>query len=154
MLGAVFPELTLLLDTCRLGIPLSDDQATKLRPELARHTLPSRLALEITEPDLAIGFGRSQKDTPTILRHPREIEVRPSACLYRNGGAEIDLVRLEAIGAHILPPFDELRLPLLERPLQFRVLGKVDVVWNLLVELRHFKFSSSQTRVSLACRIR
>src|SRR5262249_18337828 len=40
---------------------------------------------------------------------------------------------LEAVGAHLHPPFEELRMPLLKRALQTAIVGEADVVRDALV---------------------
>ena len=49
--------------------------------------------------------------------------------------AQVDVVVLEGDRAELPPPLDELRLPRLERPLQPAVVGEVDVVRDLGVDV-------------------
>src|SRR5262249_32747160 len=72
------------------------------------------------------------EDAPAVVRHLHVIEVRPAFVIDADCGAEIDLIGLEAFGAHLLPPIDELRLPRLERALELLVVGEVDVVRDTL----------------------
>ena len=47
-------EVALLLDRCRLGVALRDDDAAQVGAVLAGHVLPGRLALVVAEVDLAV----------------------------------------------------------------------------------------------------
>src|SRR6185369_9035910 len=49
-----------------------------------------------------------------------------------HGGPEIDVLGLEALGAHLHPPVEELRMPLFERALQPPVVGEAHVVRDAL----------------------
>src|SRR2546428_8815856 len=102
---------------------------------LAGDLLPRRFPEVVAETDPALGHGLGEEDPPAILGHADPVEVRPAARVDRHGGAQIDRVLLEALRAHLAPPGEEVRLPLLERALQALVGGQVHVVRDLLVPL-------------------
>jgi hypothetical protein len=85
----------------------------------------------VAEAHLAVGLGVREEDAPAVVGHLHEPEVRPALLVDADRGAQEDVVRLEALGAHRAPPVDELRLPLLERALQPLVGREVDVVRDL-----------------------
>src|SRR5262245_910972 len=114
--------MTLLLDRCGFRIALSHEDAAEIRAILARHVLPGRLALVITETDSAIRLGRIQKNAPAIVGHLHVVEMRPAAGLNAHRGAQIDLERTGSFRTHVLPPAQELRLPMLQCTLQGSVL--------------------------------
>src|SRR5206468_6570590 len=124
-------EMALLLDRRRLGISLRHDQSTQICAMLARHLLPRWLALVRAEIDLALGLERIQKNSPPILRHLDEVEVRPAFVIDTNRGAQVDVVEARAVGTHLAPPIEERRLPMLERALQHAVIAQADVVRDL-----------------------
>ena len=126
-------ERTLLLDARRLGITLRDDEAAEAVAELARNFIPHRLALEIAKAVDAAFDLRLEEDAPAILRHLHVIEVGPAIGLDRDGGAQVDVLRHPALGTHLLPPVDELRLPRFERALEALVAREIDVIRNLVV---------------------
>src|SRR5215472_2516728 len=121
-------EVTLLLDGRRLGVSLGHDEAPQRSAILAGHVLPCRIALVIAEGDRAPGLGLCEGNAPAVFGHPDEAELRPTLGVDADGGAQIDVPRLEAVGTHVLPPLEELRLPILERALQPPVSREVDVV--------------------------
>src|SRR5690606_11847677 len=126
-------EPALLLDRRRLRIALRDDEAPQLVAELAGDLLPDRLAEEVAEPDAAIVDRIGKEDPPPVLRQLHVLEVRPAGWIHADRGADVDLVVvLEALRAHVLPPLDVLRLPVLEGALQPLVARQADVVRNLL----------------------
>jgi hypothetical protein len=128
-------QQALLLDAGGLGVPLRDDDAAQRVAELAGNLLPRGIPEEVSEPYPAVVLGRGQEDPPFVVGHLHVVEVRPSLRIDRDGGAEVDLVRLEIRGAGLVPPLEVVGLPLLERPEQALVLRQVDVVRDLLVEL-------------------
>src|SRR6185436_14806335 len=99
----------------------------------------------VAEADLAIGRRVGQEDAPAILGHLGDAVVRPALRIDRDRGAQVDVGRLEVARPHSLPPFDEMRLPVLERALQRAVAHKVDVVRDLLgvVDAAHYTRSQS-----------
>src|SRR5207249_3104 len=100
-----------------------------------RDLLPHRLPEVVAEADPALGYALGEEDPPAILGHADVVEVRPAARIDRHGGAQVDRVLLEALRAHLAPPGEEVRLPLLERALQALVGGQVYVVRDFLVQL-------------------
>ncbi len=125
------PEVALLLDRCRLGVALRDDQAAQVGPMLARHFLPRRLALARAEVHLASGFRGIEEDAPAVLRHLHVVEVRPALGIHADRGAQVHVDVAGAFRAHVGPPVLELGLPVLERALQRAVAREIDVVRNL-----------------------
>jgi hypothetical protein len=129
-------EHALLLDACRLGVALQHDEPPQRVSELARHFLPDRQSLEVAEPDAAIGGRFGQEDAPAIVRQLDVIEVRPPRRIDTDGRAQIHLVLvLEPLGAHVPPPVEVRRLPVLERAQQPLVAREVHVVRDTFVEL-------------------
>ena len=81
-------EMALLLDRRGFGIALHDDETTQLGPMLARHLVPHRLTLAITERDASIGLGIGEEDAPAVIRHLHVVEVRPALLADRDRGAQ------------------------------------------------------------------
>jgi hypothetical protein len=124
---------SLLLDTGRFRVPLSDDQPAQLVAEFPGHLLPDRLTEEIPEADATVVRGVGQEDAPAILRQLYVFEMRPPGWIDADSGTHVDLVViLEPLRAHVFPPLDVFRLPVLERALESFVARKADVVGNLL----------------------
>src|SRR5712692_10394197 len=125
------PEQALLLDRRRLGVALRHDQAAQCRAVLAGNLLPRRLAHGVAEADLALGDRVGEKDPPAVIWHSDFSIMRPALRVDRNRGAQIDLRAFEIARPHLVPPLQELRLPVLERALQRAVADEVDVVRDL-----------------------
>src|SRR5262249_3090494 len=121
-------EVTLLLDRGRLGVALGDDEAAQDAAVLARHLLPAGSAEGVAEADRAPGLGLGQAPASAILWHRHVFERGPDLGVHAHGGAQVDILPLEAVRAHAHPPVDELRLPLLERALQPAVVAQAHVV--------------------------
>src|SRR5919199_6809840 len=102
--------MTLLLDRRRLGIALRDDQAAQRSAIFAGHLLPHGLALVIAEGNRATGLRLREEDTPAVFRHLHVAELRPASCIHADGRAQVNVARLETIGAHVPPPLQEARL--------------------------------------------
>jgi hypothetical protein len=137
-------QCTLLLDAGRLGIPLQHDQAAQRVAELARHFLPDRLSLEITETNPAIRRRLGEKNPPAIIRQLDVIEMRPARRVHTGRGAQIYLMMiLEPLWSHVAPPVEIRRLPVLQRPQQTLVGRQFDVIWNAFVELHMTPVSQS-----------
>src|SRR5207249_5658426 len=117
-----------------------------------RDLLPHRLPEVVAEADPALGYALGEEDPPAILGHADVVEVRPAARIDRHGGAQVDRVLLEALRAHLAPPGEEVRLPLLERALQALVGGQVHVVRDLLAQLHAHGLTSSAGRARAAGR--
>src|SRR2546426_1175484 len=132
-------EVALLLDRGGLGVALRDDEPPQYAAVLTRDVLPDRLALVVAEGNDARGLGLGEEDPPAVLGHPDVAELRPALRIHAHRGAQIDLRRLEPVRAHVLPPREELRLPLLEGALQAAILAEADVVRDPLrvVDRRH-----------------
>ena len=146
------PQLALLLDAGRFRVPLGDDQAAEVGPELARNLLPHRLAGQIPEPDAPILLGRRQEDPPPVVGHPHVVEVRPTRRLDGDRGPEEHIVALETLRPHFAPPVEERGLPAEERPLESRVLREGDVVRDAGVKFGHavrVRFQSNAGRSGL-----
>src|SRR3981081_4612758 len=112
------PEQALLLDRRRLGIALRPDQAAQSRTVLAGNLLPRRLAHGVAEADLALGDRVGEKDPPAVIRHSDFSIMRPALRVDRNRGAQIDIRAFEVVRPHLVPPLQEMRLPVRERALQ------------------------------------
>ena len=96
----------------------------------------------------AVGLGLGEEDAPAVVGHLDVAEVGPALLADVDGRAQVDVVVLEGDRAELLPPLDELRLPGLERPLQPAVVGEVDVVGDLGVDVDGgHRRSSRQTRL-------
>src|SRR5215470_7085221 len=125
-------QMALLLDRRGLRIALGHDQAAEHATILSRHVLPRGRAQMIAEADRAARLGLGEEQPPAVLRHLDVVELRPALRVDAHGGPEIDVLGLEAVGAHLHPPVEELRMPLLERALQAAVVGEADVVRDAL----------------------
>jgi hypothetical protein len=130
--GTGAPEMALLLHGGRLGVALGDDEATEGAAVLARHLLPRGLPLVVAEVDLPSRLGLGEEDAPAVLGHAHVVELGPALGVYAHRGTEIDLLGLEAGRPHVLPPVEELGLPVLERALEPPVLVQGDIVGNPL----------------------
>ena len=129
---APLAEPPLLLDAGWLGVALRHDQPAKLIAELARHFLPDRLAEEVAESDATVVHGIRKEDPPSVLRQLHVLEVGPPGRIDAHRRADVDLVVvLKPLRAHVLPPLNVLRLPVLERALQTLVAREADVVGDL-----------------------
>ena len=115
---------------------------------LAGHLLPRRTALVIAEADRAPGLGLGEEDAPAVVRHADIVEVRPALRVHADRGAEVDVLGLETERPHVLPPLEELGLPVLERALEPPVLREVDVVGDPLrvVDAGHQTLLRSNSR--------
>ena len=129
---AAVAEPPLLLDARRLSVPLGDHETTELIAELAGHLLPDGLAQKVAEPDPAIVHGIGEEDAPPIFRQLHVLEVRPARWIHADRRPHVHLVVvLESLRAHVAPPLDVLRLPVLERTLKALVARQADVVRDL-----------------------
>ena len=120
---------TLLLDAGRLRVALDHDEPSQLVPELPRHLLPHRVALEVAEADAPIVRRLGHEDAPAILGQLHVVEVRPAGGVHADGGAQVHLMTvLEPRRPHVAPPVEIRGLPVLEGPLKTLVARQVDVV--------------------------
>ena len=110
--------MTLLLNRCWLGIALRHDDATQVGAVFARYVLPNALAFVVTKVDLAVLFARVHKNSPSVVTHLHVTELRPTLGVNAHGCAQIDIHIGRAFRAHVVPPIDEVGLPLLQRALQ------------------------------------
>src|SRR5688572_3274869 len=85
--------------------------------------------------------------------------MRPPRRINTGGCAKVDLVMLlKALRAHVAPPVEIRRLPVLERAQQPLVAGEVDVVGNAIVQVHRSltavqssKFKVQKHLVNLRC---
>src|SRR5262249_44743342 len=122
----------LLLDRRGLRIALGHDQPAEHAAILARHVLPHGGAEMVAEADRAARLRLGEEQAPAVLRHLDVVELRPALRVDAHGGPEIDVLGLKAVGTHLHPPVEELRMPLFERALQAAVAGEADVVRDAL----------------------
>ncbi len=126
--GAGLTEEALLFDGGGFGVALGDDEAAEGIAVFAGDLVPDGLAFVLSEADEGVFFGGGEEDAPAVFGHADVVEVGPAAFFNADGGAEVDLVLLEAFGAHFHPPGEEVGLPLFEGALESAVVGEVDVV--------------------------
>ncbi len=126
-------EFALLFNGSRLGVSLRDDNAPQRVAEFTRHFLVRGLAVVVTKANLRIGLRGLEKDAPTIVRHFDEIKICPTIRLNTDRGAEVNVLLLKAVRAHLLPPVEIVRQPLFQRALEFLVFRQVNVVRNAFV---------------------
>ena len=124
--------MTLLLDRCGLGVALRDDDAAEVRAMLAGHFLPGFFADVIAEVNLALGVAGVEEDAPPVVAHLHVIEMRPALRVHADRGAQVHVEVGRAVGADLVPPIDEVGLPLLEGALQRAVIAEVDIVRDLV----------------------
>jgi hypothetical protein len=134
MEGAVAQQ-ALLLDRGRLRVPLGDDDPPQVVPELPGDLLPGRVPVEVAEADPAVVLGRSQEDPPAVVGHLHVVEVRPALAVHGDRGAQVDVVGLEPLRTGVLPPLEVVGKPALQRLQEPPVVGQIDVVGDLLVEV-------------------
>ena len=121
-------EMALLLNRCGLGVALRDNNAAQVRTMLAGHVLPRGLALVLTKAHGALFVTRIHENTPPVIRHFDVTKLRPTGRINAHCRAQVHLVLHRTFGAHVVPPVQVVRLPMLKRTLQRFVLGQVDVV--------------------------
>ncbi len=115
------------LARCRLD----HDQPPQHRAVLARHLLPSRLAVMLAERYDAAFFLRRQQNAPAIIRHLDVVELRPAARVDRIRRAQVHQRLLEALRPHVVPPVDVAGMPPLERLQHLAIGAEIDVVGDL-----------------------
>src|SRR6266571_4714903 len=138
------PQEALLLDRGGLGVGLRDDDPAERVAVLAGDLVPGGLAVVDAEADLPLASLRREEDAPAVFGHAHVVERGPPVRLHAHGGAQVDLVRLEPLGADLAPPGEEVRLPLLERALQAPVAREVDVVGDRFQRLCHYVLLQSK----------
>ena len=138
----------LLFDRCRLGIALRDDDATELRAQFTGYLLPCRFAIVVAEPNPAISNRVGKKDAPAVIGHLDVAVAGPALRVDANRSAQVDVVRTEIAWSLLLPPGQKPRLPVLERPLQLAVVGKVDIIRNLFTVIDTHGYSLTRIETS------
>src|SRR5262249_38333552 len=135
----------LLLDGGWFGIALRDDQAAQRGAMLTGNLLPDRLAIIVAKANTAIFFWIGKKNSPTIVRHADVAKRSPALGVHADCGAQINIRSVEIAGAEAMPPIQELRLPVLERPLQRAVRAQADVVGDavLIIRFHHTRSRSN-----------
>ena len=109
-------QVPLLLHRGGLGVALGHDEPAERPAVLARHVRPGGLSLVLAEIDPAVGLRLGEEDTPAVLGHLHVAELGPAFRVHAGGGAQVDVLGLEALRPHVVPPLEELRLPVLQRP--------------------------------------
>jgi hypothetical protein len=122
--------VALLLDRCWLGVALRHDDAAQVSTVLARHVLPSFFTNVITEVNLAVFFTWVQENAPTVVAHLDMAKLSPALWIYAHGGTQVNIHIGRAFWTHVVPPIDEVGLPLFKRTLQGAVFAQVHVVRN------------------------
>src|SRR5262245_59717640 len=135
-------EFPLLLDRCRLGISLSDDNPPQLIAELSRHFLIRGHAQVITEADLRIRVSRREKDTPAVIGHFDVIKMGPPARFDADGCAQVYFFLLIPLRPHLPPPVQVIGEPFLQCTLQASILREIYIIWDTVVEI-HISFQFS-----------
>src|SRR3981081_1293443 len=125
--------MPLLLDGGRLSVALSDYDTAKVAAIFTGHLLPDGLTQVRTEANLTIQLGRVEENSPAIVGHLHIPELRPPPRITTRALSQVHVVLPRAFRPHFGPPLQELRLPVLERPLQSFVARQVYVVGNLLI---------------------
>src|SRR5262245_54582078 len=85
-------EMALLLDGCRLGIALRDDEPAERAAILTGNVLPGRKILVIAEPDDPSRLGLREEDTPSILGHSHVVELGPSLSVDADGRTQVHVL--------------------------------------------------------------
>src|SRR5206468_11602779 len=80
----------------------------------------------------AVGGAWLEGGGPSVGADLYGVEMGPALRVGAWGGGQVDLEPARFLRADVVPPLDEVRLPLLERALQRAVVGEVDVVRDLL----------------------
>ena len=89
----------------------------------------------IAEADLRVGLSGLEKDAPAIVRHLHVIEMSPAFAANIDCRPQPNVFLLKAFRAHVVPPRQKVRQPLLERSLKALVFGKIYVVRNAFVKI-------------------
>ena len=121
-------QVALLLHRRWLGIALCDDDAAQVGAVLARHVLPGFFADVVTEVNLAVLLAGIHEHAPTVVAHLDVAKLGPALRVHAHGGTQVHVHVGGAFRAHVIPPVDEVGLPLLQGALQGAVFRQVDVV--------------------------
>src|SRR5262249_32859797 len=112
------PEQALLLDRCRLGVTLRDNQSAECGAILTWNLLPDFLAEIVAKSNAAIGVLVGQENPPTVLGHANVAISGPAFRVYGSRGAQVNIGHLEIARTEVLPPLEKFGLPMFERTLQ------------------------------------
>ena len=123
-------QMALLLHRCWLGVALGHDDATQVGAVFARHVLPDFFTNVIAKMNLALLITGIQKHTPTVVAHFDVTKLCPALWINAHCGTQVHVHVFGALGAHVVPPVDEVGLPLFQRTLQRAVFRQIDVVGN------------------------
>ncbi len=85
----------------------------------------------------ALLIARLQKNSPAVLRHLHVVKLRPSIWLDADRSAQVNLIIVALVRAHVVPPAHVRRLPVFQRPLQAAVPPQIHVVRNFLGVINH-----------------
>src|SRR5262249_31483398 len=99
---------------------------------LTGYLLPGRLPLVVAEVDQAPRLRLGQKDPPAVFGHLDVVEVGPAVAVHADRRAQVHVARLEALGAHLAPPVEELGLPPLQGAQEPAIVLEVDIVGDAL----------------------
>ena len=133
-------QVALLFNGSGLGVALCHDDAAQVGAVFAGHVLPGFFTLVVAKVDLAFGIARVQKNAPAVVAHLHMTKLCPALWIDAHRSAQIDVHVGRTFGTHVVPPVDEVRLPLLQRALQGAVAGEVHVVGNFfaVIDGRHW----------------
>src|SRR5208282_133550 len=98
------------------------DEPAQRGAMLAGNLLPGGLAHHVAEADAAVGYRLGEENSPTVFRHLGRAVGRPTLGIDRGRGAEIDVGAVKGRRAKLAPPIEKMRLPMLERALQGRII--------------------------------
>ena len=99
-------------------------------------------------------FRSAKKNSPSIVWHFYVVEVRPTVSANVDGGAEIDVIRLETFGAELVPPVQIARLPVFKSSLKSTIVSDIYIIWNFLgIVDTHLTLFSNQNLASSLSRI-
>jgi len=104
---------------------------------LAGNVVPGGLPEIVAEADGPLAVLRDEEDPPAVIGHPHVVVGRPAIRIDADRRAQVDVVGLESLRTDVAPPLQEIRLPLLERPLQPAVAAEIDVVRDRFEGLSH-----------------
>src|ERR1039458_6854933 len=132
-------EHALLLDGRRLGVALGNDETAQYGAEFTGNLLPDFLPVVVAKANAAFGIAVGEKDSPAIIWHVDEPISRPTLRVHRGRGAKINVRYLKIARTEVLPPLQELWLPVFQCALQSTVGAEVHVVRNpvLIVDRHH-----------------
>jgi hypothetical protein len=121
-------EMALLLDRGGLGVALGHDEPAQRAAILAGTSCQAGVPLCSPKAIGAVRLGLGQEDAPAVLRHPHPVEVRPALRVDADRRAQVDVLGLEPVGPHLVPPVQVARLPLLQRAQQARLSARLTLL--------------------------